>query len=896
MAVSTGQKLVIVESPAKAKTIQKYLGDGFVVEASVGHIRDLPQRAAEIPAEVKKQKWSSLGVDIENDFAPLYVVDSAKKPRVSDLKKELANSDELYLATDEDREGEAIAWHLMEVLRPKVPVKRMVFNEITKEAIQKAVQTTRDIDQNLVDAQEARRIVDRLFGYQVSPVLWKKVARGLSAGRVQSSAIRLVVERERERIAFKAASYWDIDAVFDPQSFSARLSTVNGKKVAQGGDFNDSGILTKKDLALLSESEVNLIVENLKNQKFKVREVSSRPYTRSPQPPFMTSTMQREASNRLGWNAQRTMRVAQGLYERGYITYMRTDSTTLSETALNAARSQARQLFGNDHVAAQPRRYERKVKNAQEAHEAVRPAGDVFKTPAEVAGELRGDEFTLYEMIWRRTVASQMVDARGTTSTVKIIATTSDAQEVEFSASGTVIEFAGFKAAYESGETEESETEEEERRLPQLKAGDEVNVLSLTPSGHTTSPPARFTEASLVKELESRGIGRPSTYASILGTIVDRGYVVRKGRALVPSWTAFAVVRLLEDHFKDLVDYGFTARMEEELDLVASGQLDRSRALKDFYYGTKDGDEFPGLEKLVDQLGEIDAKENSSFPIGENGIVLRVGKYGPYLQRGEDERASVPPDLAPDELTPERAEAILIAPSSDRELGVHPETGLTIMVKTGRYGPYVTEILPEDSKEKAKTASLFKSMAPETIIFAEALQLMSLPRIIGKDPNDGEVIQVQNGRYGPYLSKEKDTRSLETEEEIFSMNLEGALAKYAEPKRRRGAVAKPPLRNFGEDPNTGRKMVLKEGRFGPYVTDGEINAGLRPGDVIEEMTTDRASELLFERRARGPVEKRTRKKAVARKTTKAIKKTAKPAKKKKTGESAKQSVEASSAV
>ena len=892
MAVSTGQKLVIVESPAKAKTIQKYLGDGFVVEASVGHIRDLPQRAAEIPAEVKKQKWASLGVDIENDFAPLYVVDSAKKPRVSDLKKELALADELYLATDEDREGEAIAWHLMEVLRPKVPVKRMVFNEITKEAIQKAAASTRDINQNLVDAQEARRIVDRLFGYQVSPVLWKKVARGLSAGRVQSSAIRLVVERERERIAFRSASYWDIDAVFDPQSFSARLSTVDGKKVAQGGDFDDLGNLTKKDLALLSEAEVNSLVANLANQKFKVRDVSSRPYTRSPQAPFMTSTMQREASNRLGWNAQRTMRVAQGLYERGYITYMRTDSTTLSETAIKAARKQAAELFGDDHVASQPRRYERKVKNAQEAHEAVRPAGDTFRTPAEVAGEIRGDEFTLYEMIWRRTVASQMADARGTTSTVKIIATSSDNKEVEFSASGTVIEFAGFKAAYESGETDEAETEEEERRLPQLKSGDEVNPLSLTPSGHTTSPPARYTEASLVKELESRGIGRPSTYASILGTIADRGYVIRKGRALVPSWTAFAVVRLLEDHFKDLVDYGFTARMEEELDLVASGQLPRSRALKDFYYGTKDDDEFPGLEKLVDQLGDIDAKENSSFPIGDTGIILRVGKYGPYLQRGEDERASVPPDLAPDELTPEKAEAILIAPSNDRELGEHPETGLTIMAKTGRYGPYITEVLPEDSKEKPKTASLFKLMSVETITFEEALKLLSLPRIIGKDPKDGEVIQVQNGRYGPYMSKEKDTRSLESEEEIFTINLEEALAKFAEPKRRRGAVAKPPLRDFGEDPNTGRKMVLKEGRFGPYVTDGEINAGLRPGDVIEEMTPDRASELLFERRARGPVEKRPRKKAAAKKAV--AKKTAKPAKKKKTGESTKEPVEASS--
>ncbi len=721
MAVSTGQKLVIVESPAKAKTIQKYLGDGFIVEASVGHIRDLPQRAAEIPAEVKKQKWASLGVDIENDFSPLYVVDSAKKPRVSDLKKELVNADELYLATDEDREGEAIAWHLMEVLRPKVPVKRMVFNEITKEAIQKAASTTRDINQNLVDAQEARRIVDRLFGYQVSPVLWKKVARGLSAGRVQSVAIRLVVERERERIAFKAASYWDIDAVFDPQSFAARLASVDGKKVAQGGDFDDSGKLTKADLVLLSEDDVRSLVENLAGQKYKVRDVTSRPYTRSPQPPFMTSTMQREASNRIGWNAQRTMRVAQGLYERGYITYMRTDSTTLSETALNAARNQARELFGDDHVSPQPRRYERKVKNAQEAHEAVRPAGDVFRTPAEVAGEIRGDEFTLYEMIWRRTVASQMTDARGTTSTVKIVATSKDGKEVEFSASGTVIEFAGFKAAYESGETEDADNEEEERRLPQLKTGDEVNPVSLTPSGHTTSPPARYTEASLVKELESRGIGRPSTYASILGTIVDRGYVIRKGRALVPSWTAFAVVRLLEDHFKDLVDYGFTARMEEELDLVANGQLPRSRALQDFYYGTKDDDEFPGLEKLVDQLGDIDAKENSSFPIGDTGIVLRVGKYGPYLQRGEDERASVPPDLAPDELTPEKAEAILIAPSSDRELGVHPDTGLTIMVKTGRYGPYVTEVLPEDTKEKPKTASLFKSMAPESITLDEAL-------------------------------------------------------------------------------------------------------------------------------------------------------------------------------
>ncbi|MFZ9908934.1 MAG: type I DNA topoisomerase [Candidatus Nanopelagicales bacterium] len=868
MADTQVKKLVIVESPAKAKTIEKYLGEGFVVQASVGHIRDLPQRAAEVPKEFKKNKWASLGIDIENDFEPLYVVDSAKQSRVNDLKKELKEADELILATDEDREGEAIAWHLLEVLRPKVPVKRMVFNEITKEAIQNAVNNTRDIDQNLVDAQESRRLIDRLYGYQVSPILWKKVGRGLSAGRVQSVAVRLVVEKERERIAFKAADYWDIDAVFDPGSFEAKLFSVDGKRIAQGQDFDDKGNLTKSDVVLLTENDVTEIVNGLKDAKFEVTDVSSRPYSRKPEAPFMTSTLQREASNKYGWSAKRTMRTAQGLYERGFITYMRTDSTTLSESALNAARNQARELFGADHVSSEPRRYERKVKNAQEAHEAVRPAGDVFKTPAELSSELKSDDFTLYEMIWRRTVASQMVDAKGTTSTVKISGKTNNGKVIEFSASGTVIEFLGYKAAYESGETDEAD-EAEEKRLPSLKKSDVLTAKEIKPTGHQTTPPARFTEASLVKELEARGIGRPSTYASILGTIVDRGYILRKGRALVPSWTAFAVIRLLEEFFTNLVDYAFTARMEEELDLVAAGQLQRSQALRDFYFGPEDLSA-KGLVTLLEQLPDIDARGNSTFEVADSGISVRVGKYGPYLERGE-ERASIPPDVAPDELTPERALAILTAPSTDRELGVHPETGLTIMVKTGRYGPYFTEVLPEDSTEKPRTASLLKSMEPSTVTLDDALKLFALPRVIGIDPSDNLEITAQNGRYGPYMTKGKDSRSLDTEEQIFTINLEEALAKYALPKTRRGAVVKPPLREVGLDPSTQLMMVIKEGRFGPYVTDGETNASLRVGDDIPTMSIERASELLSDRRARGPVEKKrkkTAKKTTAKKTSK----------------------------
>ncbi|MFZ9212755.1 MAG: type I DNA topoisomerase [Candidatus Nanopelagicales bacterium] len=868
MAETQVKKLVIVESPAKAKTIEKYLGEGFVVQASVGHIRDLPQRAAEVPKEFKKNKWASLGIDIENDFEPLYVVDSAKQSRVNDLKKELKEADELILATDEDREGEAIAWHLLEVLRPKVPVKRMVFNEITKEAIQNAINNTRDIDQNLVDAQESRRLIDRLYGYQVSPILWKKVGRGLSAGRVQSVAVRLVVEKERERIAFKAADYWDIDAVFDPGSFEAKLFSVDGKRIAQGQDFDDKGNLTKSDVVLLTENDVTEIVNGLKEAKFEVTDVSSRPYSRKPEAPFMTSTLQREASNKYGWSAKRTMRTAQGLYERGFITYMRTDSTTLSESALNAARAQARELFGADHVSSEPRRYERKVKNAQEAHEAVRPAGDVFKTPAELSSELKSDDFTLYEMIWRRTVASQMVDAKGTTSTVKISGKTSSGKVIEFSASGTVIEFLGYKAAYESGETDEAD-EAEEKRLPSLKKSDVLTAKEIKPTGHQTTPPARFTEASLVKELEARGIGRPSTYASILGTIVDRGYILRKGRALVPSWTAFAVIRLLEEFFTNLVDYAFTARMEEELDLVAAGQLQRSQALRDFYFGPEDLSA-KGLVTLLEQLPDIDARGNSTFEVADSGISVRVGKYGPYLERGE-ERASIPPDVAPDELTPERALAILTAPSTDRELGVHPETGLTIMVKTGRYGPYFTEVLPEDSAEKPRTASLLKSMEPSTVTLDDALKLFALPRVIGIDPSDNLEITAQNGRYGPYMTKGKDSRSLDTEEQIFTINLEEALAKYALPKTRRGAVVKPPLREVGLDPSTQLMMVIKEGRFGPYVTDGETNASLRVGDDIPTMSIERASELLSDRRARGPVEKKrkkTAKKTTAKKTSK----------------------------
>jgi DNA topoisomerase I len=846
------KRLVIVESPAKAKTIAGYLGPGFVVESSIGHIRDLPERAAEVPEEIKGKPWGRLAVDVENDFQPYYVVDADKKKVVADLRRKLKDADELLLATDEDREGEAIAWHLIEVLKPKVPARRMVFHEITKGAIERALDETRDIDERLVDAQETRRILDRLYGYEVSPVLWKKITRGLSAGRVQSVATRLVVERERARMAFVAASYWDVLGTFDPGAFQARLVALDGTRVATGRDFGQDGRLRSDEVRALDESTARGLAERLDGAPFVVRSVERKPYTRRPAPPFMTSTLQQEASRKLRMTAQTTMRVAQRLYERGYITYMRTDSTTLSESALTAARDQARELFGKESVPAEPRRWDRKVKNAQEAHEAIRPAGDRFRTPDAVAGELNRDELALYDLVWKRTLASQMADARGETVSVRLGTRSSSGEDAEFGTSGTVITFRGFLAAYEEGRDEDAAEDDGERRLPPLQEGDDLTATALDPEGHATTPPPRYTEATLVRALEERGIGRPSTYASIIGTIQDRGYVFKKGTALVPSFLAFSVVQLLEEHFDRLVDYDFTARMEDDLDRIADGDEERNRWLGRFYFG-ENGE--PGLHALVSDLGEIDARAVNSIEIGD-GIVLRVGRYGPYVERGDD-RATVPDDIAPDELTVERAEELLSRPSEGRRLGTDPDTGRELLARQGRYGPYVTEVLPEDAKEKPRTASLFKSMSLDTITLDDAVRLLTLPRTL--EVPGGEEILVSNGRYGPYVKQGSETRSLDTEEQLLTITADEALALLAQPKQRRGrGAAAAPLKELGPDPASGKPMVVKDGRFGPYVTDGETNASLRRGDDPETLTVERAAELLADRRARGPATPRRR--------------------------------------
>jgi DNA topoisomerase I len=860
------KKLVIVESPAKAKTIAGYLGPEFVVESSIGHIRDLPERASEIPKE-QRQRYGALGVAIDDGFEPYYVVDPDKKRVVAALRKQLKDADELLLATDEDREGEAIAWHLLQELKPKVPTRRMVFHEITKQAIQEALDRPRPVDERLVDSQETRRILDRLYGYEVSPVLWKKVMPRLSAGRVQSVATRLVVERERERMAFVSAGYWDIEGTFEltagsaageaddaqPKNrghFAARLVALDGKRVAQGRDFGPDGEL-KTDVRRVDEEEARGLAGRLRDAEFAVRSVDEKPYTRRPAPPFMTSTLQQEASRKLRFSAQTTMRVAQRLYERGYITYMRTDSTTLSESALTAARSQARELYGSEFVPDAPRRYDRKVKNAQEAHEAIRPAGERFRLPDEVKGELDRDEQSLYDLVWMRTVASQMADARGQTVSLRLGATSSNGEDAEFGVSGTVITFRGFLAAYEEGRDEDA-ADDEERRLPPLRPRDPVTALGLEPQGHETSPPARYTEASLVKALEDRGIGRPSTYASILGTILDRGYVGKKGTALVPTFLAFAVTQLLEGHYGKLVDYGFTASMEDDLDRIAAGEEERVDWLTRFYKGTN-GE--PGLRSMVtEHLDEIDARAVNSIEIPGSDIVVRVGRYGPYLERGET-RASLPEDIVPDELTAERAEELLAAPGDARELGLHPETGLLVLVRSGRYGPYVTEEPPEGSEEKPRTASLLSTMSPDSITLEDAIRLLSLPRVVGLD--NGEEVLAMNGRYGPFIKRGTETRSLESEEQIFSIDLDQALALLAAPKTRRGrGAAKPPLRELGQDPSSGRSVVVKDGRFGPYVTDGETNASLRGGDAVESLTLDRAVELLADRRSKGSGAKR----------------------------------------
>ena len=852
---------MIVESPAKARKIGGYLGDDYIVEASIGHIRDLPQRAADIPKEVKKFAWSREGVDIENGFAPLYVINPDKKQKVQELKELLKESEELILATDEDREGEAIAWHLMEILKPKVPVKRMVFNEITKEAILKAVNETRDIDERLVDAQETRRVLDRLFGYRLSPVLWKKVMPRISAGRVQSVATRLIVERERERMAFVASSWWDLTAETD-QNFNARLISVDEKRLATTNDFDSNGALKEKNassILLLNQADAEKLTDSLKGRKLTVKSIEDSPRTERPKPPFTTSTMQQDAGSRLGWGAQLTMRIAQSLYEGGYITYMRTDSVNLSQTAINAARSAAQSLYGKDHIPDAPRIYEGKTKNAQEAHEAIRPAGDSFKTPGELATELNRDQLALYDLIWKRTVASQMSDAKKMQARVDFDVTTSDGKACVFRANGSVVTFPGFLAAYEDVTDEKSE-EESDKRLPPMKIGQDINATKYSCEGHETKPPARYTEPTLVKKLEELGIGRPSTFASIIQTIQDRGYVVKRGRALVPTFLAFSVTGLLEQHFSKLVDYEFTASMESDLDKIANGEEERLNWLTKFFYGH---DDQPGLQDLAADLGAIDAQQINTMKMGED-IEIRVGRYGAYLQQGQGDNrkfANIPEGLAPDELTLQKAIELLAAPSGERELGADPKTGLQVIAKSGRFGPYITEVFPEELTEDGKkprkkkdaptpkTASLLSSMTLDTVTIDDALKLLSLPRVLGVDSETGEEITVQNGRYGPYLKRGADSRTLTSEDQLFSINLDEAVEIYKQPKVRRRGVAKPPLKDLGVDPDTKKPIIIKDGRFGMYVTDGETNATLRRGDTVEAMTIERALELLAGRRA-----------------------------------------------
>ena len=936
------KKLVIVESPAKAKTIAQYLGDGYEVLASVGHIRDLIE-PKNLPAELKKGSLGKFSIDVENGFLPYYVVSPQKTKTVNELKRALKGADELYLATDEDREGEAIAWHLLDELKPKVPVKRMVFHEITKEAIQRAKEDTRDIDKHLVDAQETRRILDRLYGYEVSPVLWRKIGPGLSAGRVQSAATRLVVDRERERLAFVAASYWDLSALLaasaDSTQFDSRLARLNGVRVATGRDFDDKGALkastsSRQDAIALDEESATALAAALRlpGVSVVVSSLDSKPYTRRPAAPFSTSTLQQEAARKLRFSARQTMSVAQGLYENGYITYMRTDSLNLSQQAMTAARSQASSLYGAESVSEKPRTYTSKSKNAQEAHEAIRPAGDTFRTPGELQSTLRGNDWKLYDLIWKRTIASQMADAKGMTASVVITAGPVNAPGVaentlaEFAASGTVITFRGFMQAYEESRDEErnAAAEPTEAKLPPLTVGQKLTVAEIEAKGHETSAPPRYTEASLVKTLEELGIGRPSTYASIISTIIDRGYVTPRGTALVPNWIAFSVVRLLEEFFSDLVEYDFTAAMEDDLDRIAGGLQDKVDWLTSFYFG---GDKHAGLRNVIDNMGEIDAKSINSITLDDE-ITLRIGKYGPYLEVTDPEasaesvprRVNIPQDLAPDELTVAKAHELIDAPVvTDRVIGTNPENGKQVVAKDGRFGPYITEVDPEPEnlapaeasaaeavtaetvaagavsaaaitetidpatgevtpvkpKRKAavkkpvvikqRTASIFKSMDLATVDIETALRLLSLPRVVGPDPETGEEILAQNGKFGPYLKKGVDTRSLTDEDQIFEIDLAAAIELYAQPKygARRASSA---LKEFDADPESGKPIRIKDGRFGAYVTDGVTNVTIPRGETFEEIDFERAVQMLADKRAKGPVVKRTvTKKPVAKK-------------------------------
>ena len=890
------KSLVIVESPAKARTIAGFLGDGFTVDSSVGHIRDLPT-SSELPESYKHEPWASYGINVFDGFKPVYVVAAEKKKKVAELKRLMRDADELFLATDEDREGEAIAWHLLEVLNPPpdMPVKRMVFHEITPAAIAEAIANPRQIDRRLVDAQETRRILDRLYGWDVTSVVRRVVSHGASAGRVQSVAVRIVVDRERERMAFVTAGYWSIEAELsrtdgDQRPFTAALVSLDGARVATGRDFDATGA-AKAGTVVLDEAGAATVADELRVAAVAVRSVERKPYRRRPAAPFITSTLQQEAGSKLRYSAQRTMRAAQALYEQGFITYMRTDSTTLSATALTAARNEIVSRYGAENLPSEPRMYAKKVKNAQEAHEAIRPAGEQFRHPDEVERLVNADMASVYRLVWQRTIASQMIDATGETVSVRMGAALSSGRDAELGTSGTVITHPGFRLAYVEESAESDTDDDQQRQLPAMAEGDVLGVGEVTAEGHSTQPPARFTEATLIKRLEELGVGRPSTYASIMNTILDRGYVWKKGTALVPTWTAFAVVKLMEERFTSLVDYAFTARMEEDLDAIANGEEEMVPWLSRFYWGS-DGPIPPGgpagggsgLHALVENLPGLDVRELNAFPIGVDAdgqpVEARSGKYGPFVSRGED-TAPVPEDLPPDELTLDKALELLSAPREGRVLGVDPQTGLNVYARAGRFGPYVQlGELVDGAKEKPRTSSLFARMALDTVTFDEALALLSLPREVGVDPDDGGVVTALNGRYGPYLQQvlpdgSTDTRSIDDEDLLLTIDLDGVRAAFAQPKRRRGQAApKPPLRELGNDPVSGRPMVIKEGRWGPYVTDGETNASLRTGDDPASMTDERAAELLGDRRARGPA---TKKKAAKKASKKAARK--KPAKK-----------------
>lgn len=880
--------LVIVESPAKAKTIEGFLGRGeFRVLASRGHIRDLPSSAKQVPKGITDPEIRRLGIDVNNHFEPIYVLVDKKRDVVKELKAALVGADEVLLATDEDREGEAISWHVLEVLKPAVPVKRLVFHEITASAIEDALAHPRDLDMRLVEAQEGRRKLDRLFGYEMSVVTRRRAGGATSAGRVQSVAARLVVERERARMAFRAGTYWDLEGTFAARDteFPATLAALDGRRMASGRDFDAATghLSATADVALLDEATASRLAETLRDAPFRVTSVESKAFTERPKAPFTTSTLQQEAARKLGFTAARTMAVAQGLYEHGYITYMRTDATTLSGQAITAARQQIAARYGDEYLPAEARQYRGKVKNAQEAHEAIRPAGDTMRVLDDVAGELNTDERRVYDLVWKRTVASQMADARIRRVTVRVAATIPGGEEATFQATGRTIEFPGYLRAYvEGADDPDAELEDREVILPSLEEGDPTQCRALEASSHTTQPPARYTEASLVKELEERGIGRPSTYAVVIDTLLRRDYVWKKGSALVPTWTAFAKQQLLERYFAHLIDYEFTATMEEALDAIARGEGEAEKWLHAFWFGNGQ----TGLKDLVNEehLATIDPAEVNAVPIGrdtqDREIIVRVWNNGASVVRGE-ERAPVPVDLAPDELTIEKADELLEkGAAGPRVLGTDPDSDLPVLALTGRYGPFVQlGEMENGSKDKPKRASLLSDMEIDTVTLDQAVQLLSLPRTVGVNA-EGVEITALNGRYGPYLKKGTDSRSLETEGQLFTITVDEAETLFAQPKRR-GRRTKPPIAELGAHPESGAAVRVLDGRYGPYVTDGELNATVPRGVDPAAIDLEQAVELLRERAARGPVERKATKKKPAKKkpAKKSAKKKATPRKK-----------------